>query len=193
MKPVSGSSPFSRKVSSFLLSRDTAFGVAQIFSVLSRNFHCLDWSAAYSARNAGCELMARRVLSGTTEQGWEEVMLSVNIDNIGDLAVVEYEGRIVRSEAAFKLRDAAISQNNARILVPDLSDVYPLKAVVEACSHICSDGLATTIVVSSCSIPQIRAAAAGARQLDVRVRHCYARGNAPGRADRPIRASYMKS
>jgi len=63
----------------------------------------------------------------TTEQGGEEVMLSINIDNIGDLAVVECEGRIVRSEAAFKLRDAVISQNNARILVLDLSEVYAIE------------------------------------------------------------------
>jgi hypothetical protein len=33
-------------------------------------------------------------------------MLKINIDNIGDLAVVECEGRIVQSEAAFKLREA---------------------------------------------------------------------------------------
>ena len=36
----------------------------------------------------------------------EEAMLKLNIDNIGDLAIVECEGRIVQSEAAFKLRDA---------------------------------------------------------------------------------------
>jgi anti-anti-sigma regulatory factor len=53
-------------------------------------------------------------------------MLSVNIGNIGDLAVVECEGRVVRSEAAFKLREAVISQYNARILVLDLSEVYAI-------------------------------------------------------------------
>jgi hypothetical protein len=31
-----------------------------------------------------------------------EVILKVNIDNIGELAIVECEGRIVQSEAAFK-------------------------------------------------------------------------------------------
>ena len=40
----------------------------------------------------------------------EEAMLKLNIDNIGDLAIVECEGRIVQSEAAFKLRDAVTSQ-----------------------------------------------------------------------------------
>jgi hypothetical protein len=33
-------------------------------------------------------------------------MLSVHIDNINDLAVVECEGRMVGSEAAFRLREA---------------------------------------------------------------------------------------
>ena len=33
-------------------------------------------------------------------------MLKINIDNIGELAIIECEGRIVQSQAAFKLRDA---------------------------------------------------------------------------------------
>ena len=43
----------------------------------------------------------------------EEVMLKLNINNIGDLAIVECEGRIVLSEAAFKLRDAVTAQMDA--------------------------------------------------------------------------------
>jgi anti-anti-sigma regulatory factor len=54
-------------------------------------------------------------------------MLSVHIDNIGDLAVIECEGRIVRSEAAFKLREAVNSQRNARTIVLDLSEVPALE------------------------------------------------------------------
>jgi anti-anti-sigma regulatory factor len=50
-------------------------------------------------------------------------MLSVNIENIGEMEVIECEGRIVRSEAAFKLRDAVDSQKDARIIVLDLSEV----------------------------------------------------------------------
>jgi anti-anti-sigma regulatory factor len=57
------------------------------------------------------------------DKGGEEVMLSVHIENIGDLAVVECEGRVVRSEAAFKLREAVTSQRDARIIVLDLSEV----------------------------------------------------------------------
>jgi anti-anti-sigma factor len=61
----------------------------------------------------------------TTEQRWEEVMLSMHIDNINDLAVVECEGRIVGSEA-FRLREAVTSQREARIVVLDLSEVYAI-------------------------------------------------------------------
>jgi anti-anti-sigma regulatory factor len=50
-------------------------------------------------------------------------MLSVHIQNIGEMAVVDCEGRIVRSEAAFKLREAVNSQRDARIIVLDLSEV----------------------------------------------------------------------
>jgi hypothetical protein len=45
-------------------------------------------------------------------QLWEEVMLNVTVKNIGELAVVECEGRIVQSEAAFKLREAVTSQED---------------------------------------------------------------------------------
>ncbi len=44
-------------------------------------------------------------------------MLSVQIESICDLAVVECEGRIVQSEAAFRLREAVTSQRDARIIV----------------------------------------------------------------------------
>ena len=50
-------------------------------------------------------------------------MLSVHIENVGDMAVIECEGRIVRSESAFKLREAVNSQRDARIIVLDLSEV----------------------------------------------------------------------
>jgi anti-anti-sigma factor len=54
-------------------------------------------------------------------------MLSVHIENIGEIAVIECEGRIVRSEAAFKLRDAVISQEHVRIIVLDLSEVSAIE------------------------------------------------------------------
>ena len=57
----------------------------------------------------------------------EEAMLKLNVDNIGDLAIVECEGRIVRSDAAFKLRDAVTSQSQARTVVVELSEVQALE------------------------------------------------------------------
>lgn len=50
-------------------------------------------------------------------------MLDVHVENIGEMAVVQCEGRIVQSEAAFKLREAVYSQRDARIIVLDLSEV----------------------------------------------------------------------
>ena len=42
------------------------------------------------------------------------------------MAVVECQGKIVRREAAFRLRDAVTSQGEARVIVLDLSEVYAL-------------------------------------------------------------------
>lgn len=50
-------------------------------------------------------------------------MLRVHIENVGDMALVECEGRIVQPEAAFKLREAVASQSDAHIIVLDLSQV----------------------------------------------------------------------
>jgi len=54
-------------------------------------------------------------------------MLKINIDNIGDLAVVECEGRIVQSDAAFKLREAVTSQRDVRTVVLELSEVHAIE------------------------------------------------------------------
>jgi anti-anti-sigma regulatory factor len=43
------------------------------------------------------------------------------------LRVVECDGRIVRSEAAFALRDSVVSQSDARVIVLDLSEVNALE------------------------------------------------------------------
>jgi anti-anti-sigma regulatory factor len=53
----------------------------------------------------------------------EDVMFNIHIEVIGDVAVVQCEGRIVHSEAAYHLRDAILSQRNARVVVVELSDV----------------------------------------------------------------------
>jgi len=50
-------------------------------------------------------------------------MLNVTVANIGELAVIGCEGRIVHSESAYKLREAVTSQTDARIIVVELSEV----------------------------------------------------------------------
>jgi anti-anti-sigma regulatory factor len=52
-----------------------------------------------------------------------KVMLSLHSDRVEDVAVVECNGRIVRSDSAFALRDMVMSQKDARIIVLDLSGV----------------------------------------------------------------------
>jgi len=50
-------------------------------------------------------------------------MINVSVEKVGDLSVVECDGRIVRSEAAFALRDSVTAQADARVIVLDLSEV----------------------------------------------------------------------
>ena len=50
-------------------------------------------------------------------------MLNLVVRRMGKLAVVKCEGRIVRSDAAYKLREAVRSLQDARIIVLDLSQV----------------------------------------------------------------------
>jgi anti-anti-sigma regulatory factor len=54
-------------------------------------------------------------------------MMNLSVENIGDLAVVQCEGRIVQSEAAFKLRKAVTLQGDARVVVLDLSEVHAVE------------------------------------------------------------------
>jgi len=54
-------------------------------------------------------------------------MLSIHVEKIGDMAVVECEGTVVQSEAAFKLHEAVTSQQDARIIVLDLSEVRAIE------------------------------------------------------------------
>jgi hypothetical protein len=53
-------------------------------------------------------------------------MLNVTVASIGKLAVVGCEGRMVARESAYKLREAVISQTDARIVVLELSEVRAL-------------------------------------------------------------------
>jgi anti-anti-sigma regulatory factor len=54
-------------------------------------------------------------------------MLSVRIDTIGEMAVVECEGRIEQIDDAFILRDAVTAQRDARTIVLDLSEVTAIE------------------------------------------------------------------
>ena len=54
-------------------------------------------------------------------------MFDLNVEKIGKVAVVHCEGRIVRSDAAFRLRDAVTQQRDARVVLIDLSGVGALE------------------------------------------------------------------
>ncbi|HUK25795.1 MAG TPA: STAS domain-containing protein [Terriglobales bacterium] len=54
-------------------------------------------------------------------------MFNVSVENVGELAIVECQGRLVQSEAAFHFRDVVTSQAEARTVVVDLSEVTALE------------------------------------------------------------------
>jgi anti-anti-sigma factor len=54
-------------------------------------------------------------------------MLDVHIAKSGDLSVIQCKGRIVRSAAAFALRDAVTQQRDARTVLLDLTEVESLE------------------------------------------------------------------
>jgi len=50
-----------------------------------------------------------------------------HIENIGEMTIIECDGGVVKSNAAFRLRDAVTSQRDARIIVIDLSEVRAIE------------------------------------------------------------------
>jgi anti-anti-sigma regulatory factor len=54
-------------------------------------------------------------------------MLNLTVEKIGKVAVLHCEGRIVRSDAAFRLRDAVTQQRRASVVLLDLSGVKALE------------------------------------------------------------------
>ena len=50
-------------------------------------------------------------------------MLTLRIEHIGDMAIVECKGRIVRRDATLQLREAVTAQQNVRIVLLDLTKV----------------------------------------------------------------------
>ncbi|HUK26651.1 MAG TPA: STAS domain-containing protein [Terriglobales bacterium] len=55
-------------------------------------------------------------------------MLSVNAERSGDVAVVKCSGRLVRGESANALRQAVVTQKEARVVVLDLTELEFLDA-----------------------------------------------------------------
>src|SRR4051794_24255527 len=51
----------------------------------------------------------------------KEAMLNVRVEHIGELAVIDCEGRILQSKSATKLCEVVTSQTDARIVVLELS------------------------------------------------------------------------
>jgi hypothetical protein len=68
-----------------------------------------------------------RTPSERVNQGLGGVMLTLRIEHIGDMAIVECKGRIVRRDAALKLREVVTAQQNVRIVVLDLTKVGALE------------------------------------------------------------------
>jgi anti-anti-sigma regulatory factor len=53
----------------------------------------------------------------------EERMFGVHVEKIGDVAAILREGRMISSDAAFKLRDEVRRQRDAHIVLLDLSEL----------------------------------------------------------------------
>ena len=99
----------------------------------------------------------------------ENVMFSVYIDKVGDMAVLQCEGRIVRSEAAFELREVVTSQRDARVVFIDLSEKRPRRWWTRHAHFLTALGSGpqySTQVIQSVAISPSQA---GTCQLDVRV------------------------
>ena len=84
--------------------------------------------ATHPAQRAGSQVNGKWLAWPRTVTWFREnVMFSVYIDKVGDMAVLQCEGRIVRSEAAFELREVVTSQRDARVVFIDLSEVNALE------------------------------------------------------------------
>ena len=52
--------------------------------------------------------------------------MNLHVDHLGDLAIVECQGKVFPNDAAISLRDTVMSQAGANAIVLDLSQVYAL-------------------------------------------------------------------
>lgn len=53
--------------------------------------------------------------------------MNIHLEVVGDVSIVQCEGRIVRSDSVFRLRDVILSQRNSRAVVVDLSEVETIE------------------------------------------------------------------
>src|SRR6202007_267175 len=83
--------------------------------------------SAHSCGSHHGYLRLQRRHNACTTYRSEGIMFSIHIESVGDMAVVQCEGRLVQSEAAFRLRDAILSQRNSRVVVGDLSEVRAIE------------------------------------------------------------------
>jgi anti-anti-sigma regulatory factor len=67
--------------------------------------------------------MARDVHSKSLSLEKEERMFGVHVEKIGDVAVIQCEGRMIGSDAAFRLRDEVRRQRNSNVVLLDLSEL----------------------------------------------------------------------
>jgi anti-anti-sigma factor len=70
--------------------------------------------------------MATRQKKMVRSQAGDFMSLYIEIEQIGDVAVLQCSGRIVRAEALRVLKDAVISLSQPRVIVLDLSEVKML-------------------------------------------------------------------
>ena len=85
--------------------------------------HIVDLRKKLSAPNVSDH---RALEPTTTDPGLGGVM-TLAIEYIGDLMVIECKGRIVQSEAALNLRDAVMSQQNVQTILLDLAGVSAIE------------------------------------------------------------------
>jgi anti-anti-sigma regulatory factor len=57
----------------------------------------------------------------------EAMMSMLNVEEFGDVTIVECERRIVQAEAAHRLRNAVTAQAESRMIVLDLSEVEAIE------------------------------------------------------------------
>ena len=96
-----------------LAQRYSICPVAQIFLIPLPKVHFFPTASVRIEQKTKADRLWHTVCSQKNQMRPGGGMVSVHIENLGALAIVECEGRIVSSHAAFTLRNAVTSQTNA--------------------------------------------------------------------------------